>query len=32
MFTDRLEITQIPDRALVAEWITALEADLADER
>ena len=28
MFTDRLEITQVPDQSLVAEWITALEADV----
>lgn len=31
MFTDRVEISQIPDRALVAEWITALEDDLAGD-
>lgn len=28
MFTDRLEITQMPSRELVDEWITALEDDL----
>ncbi len=28
MFTDRLEITDMPNRELVAEWITALEDDL----
>ena len=30
MFTDRLEITQMPSRELVDEWITALADDLAD--
>lgn len=29
LFTDRLEISQVPDRALVQEWIAALEADVA---
>ncbi len=28
MFTDRLEVTQIPDPALVKSWIEALESDL----
>ncbi len=28
MFTDRLEVTQIPDPALVRSWIEALESDL----
>ena len=30
MFTDRLEITDMPSRELVAGWITAIEQDLAD--
>jgi phage terminase small subunit len=29
MFTDRLEITQMPDQATVHAWIEALEADIA---
>ncbi len=29
MFIERLEITQIPDPALVKSWIEALESDLA---
>ncbi len=29
LFTDRLEVTQIPDPALVKSWIEALESDLA---
>ena len=29
LFTDRLEISQVPDRTLVQEWIEALEADVA---
>ena len=29
MFTDRIEVTQVPDRQLVHEWIEALEADVA---
>lgn len=29
LFTDRLEVTQIPDPALVRSWIEALESDLA---
>ncbi len=28
MFTDRLEVTQIPDPTLVRSWIEALESDL----
>ncbi len=28
MFTDRLEITDMPSRELVAEWINAIEDDL----
>jgi phage terminase small subunit len=28
MFTDRLEITQVPDSALVAEWIDAIKSDV----
>ncbi len=28
LFTDRLEVTQIPDPALVKSWIEALESDL----
>lgn len=28
LFADRLEITQMPDPALVKQWIDALEADL----
>ncbi|KKK68636.1 hypothetical protein LCGC14_2942080 [marine sediment metagenome] len=28
MFTERLEITQIPDSALVAEWIDAIKSDV----
>ncbi len=28
LFTDRLEVTQIPDPALVRSWIEALESDL----
>lgn len=28
MFGDRLEITQIPDEALVAEWIDAIKTDV----
>lgn len=29
LFTDRLEVTQIPDEATVRGWIEALEADIA---
>jgi hypothetical protein len=28
LFTDRLEVTQIPDSALVAEWIDAIKSDV----
>jgi hypothetical protein len=28
MFTDRLEITEIPDSALVHQWIDAIKADV----
>ena len=28
MFTDRLEISQVPDQALLDEWVTQLEADV----
>lgn len=29
LFTDRLEITQMPDRDLVQQWVEALTADVA---
>ncbi len=28
MFTERLEISQVPDEALVAEWIDAIKSDV----
>jgi phage terminase small subunit len=32
MFTDRIEITQIPDQALLDEWVNQLEADVNRNR
>lgn len=32
LFTDRLEVTQIPDSSLVQSWIEALEADVNGNR
>lgn len=29
LFTDRLEVTQVPDASLVRSWIDSLEADIA---